>query len=158
LAGLGTFSLLLALALSEALGAVLSHLPRLSLLTLLTALPGLILLAHALLRAERVVQEALLSLDKVAELLKVLHGLIGAALVALTAGLKLLQHLTELAQHLLCRIARTGLREPLDVLQHLVEILLREIACVRRRLRHLRGIEILSLSRQLLEKVVKSLT
>ena len=132
LALLAFLTLLAALTLLPAL-PLLATLPLLALLALLARLPLLALLALlalltvAVLLAKRFILQTLLLADDVAHLVQHLHGLLIALLLLSlrhAARLQRLQHITQLAQHILRLIARALACHVFQIIEHLVQIFL----------------------------------
>ena len=152
--------LLAALTLLAALPllALLSLLSLLSLLALLALLAGLVAIGIALLLAERVVEKLLLFADDVPELVHHLHHLLALLALALALRhapvLQLLQHIAELAEHLLRHVARALPRHVFDVAHHPLEVLLAD-GLVVLILPHLRRRLAFGLAGELLHELVQ---
>jgi hypothetical protein len=94
---------------------------------LLLALAGLLPRLLAALAAEGVLQQLLLLLHDLAEIVQHALGLAVALAGHRHAHLQVLQHVLQLLEHLLGRIARAVLRHAAGLVQHLVQVLLREL-------------------------------
>ena len=125
-----------------------------SLLALLTSLALLPAIALAALLAEGIVIQALLLADDVTHLVHHLHHLL-VLLTLLTGHLTALQgfqHLAQLTQHFLGRLARSLPRHVLQVLQHALEVFRTHDLVGVHALRH-RLLVLLGLPRQLLHEL-----
>ena len=83
--------------------------------------------AAALVQLERLVHQLLLLAHHLRELVHLPHGLRSIGCLAGLRHLQIVEHLLQLAQKLLRRVAVAELRQLLDAVEHLLQVLLRQL-------------------------------